>query len=201
MLAFDLTFSAPKSVSLLWALGFGAGGRGGGGGAPGGGGGGVGVFGGAGRAGPGAVAGGAPAGGALGVGWWRGSCIGRAGRAILSCIRIVWCRTWCSGPGTAGMWPSMRGRCSSGPGRPGRSTRTTCSGPCRASWGWCGGRTGTTPGRWRASPGPSCGRSPSAAPRSRPSSKPRGRCMSRRRCGCRPMTRRRWPPGRPRITR
>ncbi len=47
---------------------FGAGGRGGGRGAPGGGGGGVGVFGGAGCAGPGAVAGGAPAGGHWGLG-------------------------------------------------------------------------------------------------------------------------------------
>ena len=64
-----------------------------------------------------------------------------------------------------------------------------------------GAGSATTPGRWRVSPGPSCGRSPSAAPRSRPSWKPRGRCMSRRRCGCRPMTRRRWPPGRPRIIR
>ena len=33
------------------------------------------------------------------VGWWPGSCTGRAGRAILSCTRTVWCRTWCGGAG------------------------------------------------------------------------------------------------------
>ena len=64
-----------------------------------------------------------------------------------------------------------------------------------AAGGGAGVRIGTTPGRWTVSAGLSCGRSPSAAPRSRPSWRPRGRCMSRRRCVCRPTTRRRWPPG------
>ena len=41
--------------------------------------------------------------------------------------------------GTAGMWRSTPARCSSGPGRPGRSTRTSCSGALSlrlgVSWG------------------------------------------------------------------
>ena len=63
------------------------------------------------------------------------------------------------------------------------------------------GRTATTPGRWKASAKPSCGPSPSAAPRSKPSSKPKGRTTNRRPCACGPMTRRRYPPGRPRTAR
>ena len=88
--AFDLTFSSPKSVSLLWALAsepvaeqvaaahreavdaaldFLEETR---------------------RGGPGAVAGGAPAGAPPRVGWWPGSCTERAGRATLNCTRTVW---------------------------------------------------------------------------------------------------------------
>ena len=56
------------------------------------------------------------------------------------------------------------------------------------------GRDRHTPGSWRVSVGASCGRSANAACRSRPSWRPRARCMSRRRYGCGPMIRRRWPP-------
>jgi conjugative relaxase-like TrwC/TraI family protein len=127
VLAFDLTFSAPKSVSLLWALGTAETAR---------------VLADAHREAVGEALGFLEERAAVarvqakGVrrraaasGWAvAGSFIGPAVTAILSCILIVWSRTW-SGGVMAGMSRLMPARCMSGPGRPARCTRTTCNGP------------------------------------------------------------------------
>ncbi len=67
--------------------------------------------------------------------------------------------------------------------------------------GWYGDPTATTHGRSWALAVTSSVRSRNARPRSRPSWKPGAPATSQLRCGCGPTTRPRWPPGRPRTTR
>ena len=170
MKAFDLTFSAPKSVSLLWALGSEAVAD---------------VVMGAHREAVAAALGfleehaaarpdpgrrGSPPRADRTGGWWPGSCIARRGRATRSCTPTVWSRTSCAAR-TGGVWRSRPGRCSCGPAPPGRSIRPSCNG-CSASGSVSsGGRIGTTPARSPGSPRRSCGRSRNGRSRSKPSSK------------------------------
>ena len=144
--AFDLTFSAPKSASVLWALGsepvadvvMGAHreavadrAR---------------VLGGTRRAGPRPGRWGSPPRADRRGGRWRGSCIARPGPVTRRCTPIAWSRTSCAGR-TGGVWRSPPGRCSCGPGRPGRCIRPSCNGCSACGWAWSGSRIGTTPAR------------------------------------------------------
>ena len=174
VLAFDLTFSAPKSVSLLWALRFGAGGRGGGGRSPGGGGGGVGVPGGARRAGPGPIAGGPSSGGDRGLGGGGVRPPHEPGGRSSAAHALSGAE-----PGAAGRRrPPCGIRCGPvvrvGPGGRVGLPEPAAARPCRSGWGWLGAGPSQHPGDGGFHPRPSCGRSPSAAPRSRPSWRPRG---------------------------
>ena len=102
---------------------------------------------------------------------------------------------------TGGVWRWRPGRCSCGPGPPDRSIRPSCNGRCRCGSAWSGGRTGPTPASSPGSRRPSCGRSRNGPYRSKPNWKRSAPSTSRRRCGCKPTTRRRWRPARPRTTR
>ena len=100
------------------------------------------------------------------------------------------------------MWRWRPGRCSCGPGPPGRSIRPSCNGRCRSRLGveWGPDRSNTREHR-RVHRRASCGRSRNAPWRSKPNWKRWAPSTSRRRCGCGPTTRRRSPPARPRTTR